>query len=162
MVEELGMQMEIFLDVLIATALAGVAGLEREISKKPAGLRTHMIIGGASALLVSLGKVEIIYFKAIPQVSDVLRTDPIRIIQSVIAGISFIGAGTILKMQKQKKVQYLTTAAALLFASGMGMSVALKQYYLAVAVTLLILIINVMANFIDKLIARMHKKQEKK
>lgn len=160
MEDTISLQLEIFLDVLIASALAGVAGLEREISGKPAGLRTHMIIGGASALLVALGQVEIVYFKSLPAVSDVLRTDPIRIIQAVIAGISFIGAGTILKMEKQKRVQYLTTAAALLFASGVGMSVALKQYVLAVAVTVLILVINFMANYVDKLIAKIQKRKD--
>lgn len=160
--QDIHQQLEIFLDVIIATGLAGIAGIEREISGKPAGLRTHMIIGGVSALLISLGKVEIIYFKAIPEVSDVLRTDPIRIMQSIIAGISFIGAGTILKMQSQKRVQYLTTAAALLFASGVGMSVALKQYILAIAVTLLVLLINVSANSVDKRIKKSQKKKGNK
>ncbi|MCF8303123.1 MAG: MgtC/SapB family protein [Bacteroidales bacterium] len=155
-------ELHILMDVVIASVLAGLVGLERETSHKPAGFRTHMIIGGASALLILLGKILVMNFDAELGVGDALRTDPIRIIEAIIVGISFIGAGTILKSESESRVQYLTTAAAILFSAGIGISVALKQYILAVGVTILILLINVGANIIDKKIGKIRRKRQKK
>lgn len=130
--------------IALASLLAGVVGLERESTGKPAGLRTHMIIGGAAALLVICGK----WLVANPSLfgeADALRFDPLRIIEAVIVGVSFIGAGTILKLRENEKgsqVKYLTTAASLLFSAGIGLTVAVERYVTAVGVTLLILLIN--------------------
>jgi putative Mg2+ transporter-C (MgtC) family protein len=133
-------QLLVLLDVFIACMLAGAVGYEREVRDKPAGFRTHMIVGGSSAFLVSLAAVSIDVYKASYQ--EVLDVDPIRIIQAIIIGISFIGAGTILKNRDNKHVSYLTTSATILFSSGIGICVALRQYVLAVGVTLLVVLIN--------------------
>lgn len=140
--------------VILSSVLAGVIGVEREISGKPAGLRTNMIVGGAAALIVSIGKVLIEDYSSESYIGDALRTDPLRVIEAVVVGVSFIGAGTILKVEDKSKVQYLTTAAVILFSAGIGMSVALQQYILAVGVTAFILLINVGANYIDRWILR--------
>ncbi|HKK10731.1 MAG TPA: MgtC/SapB family protein [Bacteroidales bacterium] len=145
--------------VIFASLLAGLIGLEREFSGKPAGLRTNMIVGGAAALIISIGKVLIEDYSSDLQIAESLRTDPLRVIEAVVVGVSFIGAGTILKVEDKSKVQYLTTAAVILFSAGIGMSVALQQYILAVGVTVFILLINVGANYIDRWISR---KQNKK
>ncbi len=149
-------QLEIALNIVIAALLAGMVGLERELKKKPAGFRTHMIVGGASALLLSLGEVLILHFSEIG-VAETLRTDPTRIIEAIIVGISFIGAGTILQVRKEDKVLYLTTAASILFSAGIGIAVALQQYLLAIAVTLLVLIINYALSKIFKALS--HKEE---
>ncbi|MEK6477593.1 MgtC/SapB family protein [Catalinimonas sp. 4WD22] len=133
-------QLWLLLDVFIACLLAGAIGYEREVHDKPAGFRTHMIVGGASALLVGLAGVSIQQYR--PEFNDVLDVDPIRIIQAIIIGISFIGAGTILKSRDEKDVSFLTTSATILFSSGLGICVALHQYILAVGVTLLVVLIN--------------------
>ena len=132
----------ILLDVIIASGLSGMVGFERERAHKPAGFRTHMIIGGAAALLVSIGEIMISNFKDMPNAQNILQTDPLRIIEAIIMGISFIGAGTILKGRGEEKVYYLTSAATILFSAGIGISVALKKYVLAIGLTLLVIIIN--------------------
>lgn len=133
-------QLWALLDVIIACILAGTIGYEREVHKKPAGFRTHMIVGGSSALLVGLAGASIRIYR--PEFGDILDVDPIRIIQAIIIGISFIGAGTILKSRDEKDVSFLTTSATILFSSGLGICVALHQYILAVGVTLLVVLIN--------------------
>ena len=132
------------LKVCIAAALGAVLGLEREKHDKPAGLRTNMLIGGGSALLLILGQV--IAVSMDPELpAEALGVDPTRIIHAIIMGISFIGAGTILKSPGDQVVRNLTTAATLLFSAGAGMCVAMDLYLLAVCVTGLGLAINTLA-----------------
>lgn len=123
--------------VAIAMLLGGVIGYDREIEEKPAGLRTHMFVSGAAALLVSLADVLVGTFSAS---ESLIRTDPIRVLEAVITGVSFLGAGTILQRRKEKQIKGLTTAASLLFAAGAGVSVALSQFVLAVGTTVLALL----------------------
>jgi len=135
--DELGM----LLHVLIAAILAGLIGLEREKGKKPAGIRTNMIVGGAVALLVFMGEVIVIHFRDLG-LGEYINADPTRIIHAVIVGISFIGAGVVLQIAEEAKIRFLTTASTILFSAGIGVAVALKQYILAVGVTVFILIVN--------------------
>jgi len=135
-------QLLILLDVIIAFILTGIVGYEREQAQKPAGFRTNMIIGGAAALMVSLGKSMILNFEQNLPATN-FNVDPNRIIEAIVVGISFIGAGTILKRQEEDKVENLTTAATILIAAGIGISVALKNYALAIGVTFAIVVINV-------------------
>jgi len=134
--------------VTLAALLAGLLGLERELASKPAGFRTNMIIGGASALLVILGETLTLQYSESP-VSDLVRSDPLRIFEAIIVGISFIGAGTILKMRDEERVRYLTTAASILFSAAIGISVALEQFVLAVGATVLILAITYVLNLLE-------------
>jgi putative Mg2+ transporter-C (MgtC) family protein len=149
-------QLIILFHVVLAAFLAGVIGLERESYQKPAGLRTNMIVGGAVALLVSLGEVIVIYFQGLG-LSDLIRTDPTRIIQAIVVGVSFIGAGTVLQIQQEYKIKFLTTAATILFSTGIGIAVALHQYILAVGVSVFILIINWVIRFIEVRLIRKKK-----
>lgn len=141
-------QLIVLLDVLIAAAFSGLVGIERQIAQKPAGLRTHMIVGSMACLLVSLGSNLVDVFSGM-MYEESLRADPLRIIEAIIVGVSFIGAGTILKSEKDEKVRYITTSAALLFSAAIGISVALKQYILGFGVSLLALIINNVFLFIE-------------
>ncbi|WP_127846324.1 MgtC/SapB family protein [Psychroflexus aestuariivivens] len=139
----------ILMNVAIAAVLTGFIGLEREVKDKPAGFRTNMIVGGSSALILSLGKVLVdSYIQS--GLQDVIQPDPTRIIEAIILGISFIGAGTILKANDESRVYYLTTAATVLFSAGIGIAVALEQYVLSVSATVLLLIINRVAKSINK------------
>lgn len=153
-------ELRVIIDVVIASLLTGLVGLEREVSGKPAGFRTQMIIGGAAALLISTARILIRDFASESDLAAVMQADPVRVIEAVIVGISFIGAGTILKMREQRKVQYLTTAASILFSAGIGMSVALHHYIIAVGVTLFILFINVVANIIDRYIQKRKRQRD--
>jgi putative Mg2+ transporter-C (MgtC) family protein len=131
----------ILLHVVAASALSGLIGYERGKIEKPAGVRTNMLVGGAVALLVNLGEIIVLHF-SFGGLAQYISTDPTRIIQAIIMGISFIGAGMVLQIEKEKEVKYLTSAATILFSSGIGISVALKQYILAAGVTIFILFIN--------------------
>jgi putative Mg2+ transporter-C (MgtC) family protein len=119
-----------------ALALGAVLGFERETADKPAGLRTHMLVAASAALIVSLGEVMIQRFAA-EGADGASRLDPIRLLEAVITGVSFLGAGTILRSDRGKRVQGLTTAASLLLTAAMGASVALGQVGVALGVTLI-------------------------
>lgn len=134
--------------VAIASILSGIIGLERERSDKPAGIRTNMIVGGAVALLVSLGEIIHNHFIA-SGIAEYIQTDPTRIIQAIVVGVSFIGAGTVLQVEKDYKIKYLTTAATILASTGIGIAVALRQYFLAAGVTVIILFINYVLGYIS-------------
>ncbi|HBH23256.1 MAG TPA: magnesium transporter [Cytophagales bacterium] len=138
-------QLSIFINVVIATILVAIIGLERETRHKPAGLRTNMIIGGATCLFVSLTG-PLIDFLEKTQNPELLRIDPIRVLEAIVVGISFIGAGTILKSKEEHKVLNLTTAATLLISGCIGIAVALQQYYLAIGITALLFTINRILN----------------
>ncbi|MDF1815319.1 MAG: MgtC/SapB family protein [Verrucomicrobiales bacterium] len=135
--------------VFIAAVLAGLVGIEREYSGKPAGFRTHMLVGGASALLVVLGEVMVKSFAEISEINSLIRSDPIRIIEAIIVGISFIGAGTVLKVQAEQRVRYLTTAASILFSAGIGVSVALGEMILAVVLVGIVVTVNLLLRHVD-------------
>lgn len=128
-------------DVMIAYVLSGAVGYERVVLHKPAGFKTQRIIGGASALFVKLSEVAAATFVATHK--DVVEVDPIRIIQAIVSGISFIGAGSIVKQREEKDVAYLTTAATILFSAGIG--IGFGQYVLSVGITVLVILINSVA-----------------
>ena len=115
-------QLEILLIVGFAMLLGGVIGFERELANKPAGLRTHMLVAGTAALFVALGTVIVDDFTESMDVS-LVRSDPIRILEAIVTGISFLGAGTIFRDRSNNKVEGLTTAASLLFAAAVGATV---------------------------------------
>ncbi|HEX8177046.1 MAG TPA: MgtC/SapB family protein [Pyrinomonadaceae bacterium] len=133
-------QAQIIGEVALAMLLGGFIGVERELADKPAGFRTHMLVAGAAALLVGLSDALIHRFSA-TGMGDSLRSDPIRIVEAIVTGISFLGAGTIFRRTEQKEhVEGLTTAASILLSSAIGISVALRQFLLAIGVTLLALL----------------------
>jgi putative Mg2+ transporter-C (MgtC) family protein len=132
--DDLALQLEIFREVLIALVLGGVIGLEREAADKPAGFRTQMMVAGAAALLVGLSDALLASFDA-EAPSGLIRSDPIRIVEAIITGVSFLGAGTIFRRGRSDHVEGLTTAATLLMSAAVGISVALDQIPLAIGVT---------------------------
>ncbi len=133
-------QLRVLGQLVVAFVLGGVIGWEREAADKPAGLRTHMLVAGSAALLVGLSDILISHFGA-SKGSDLIRSDPVRIIVAVVTGVSFLGAGTIIRRAQGEHVEGLTTAASLLFAAAVGICVAIDQYLIAVGATVLVLVI---------------------
>lgn len=127
------------IQVLIAAILGGAIGLERELANRPAGLRTHALLAGAAALLVLLND-NIVSGVLAESGSAILRSDPLRIVEAIVVGVSFLGAGTIFH-SKEKGTVGLTTGAALLLVAGIGIAVAIGLLYLAIMVTLLALVL---------------------
>ncbi|MFN2511441.1 MAG: MgtC/SapB family protein [Pyrinomonadaceae bacterium] len=133
------MQLEIIGEVAFAMLLGGVIGFERELADKPAGFRTQMLVAGAAALLVGLGDALLLRFLIEGKTN--VTADPIRIVEAIVTGISFLGAGTIFRRDSSEQVQGLTTAASILLCAAVGISVALRQFVLAIGVTVLALIV---------------------
>lgn len=143
--------------VTLAMILGGLMGMERELAQKPAGLRTHMLVAGASSFLVVLGDIMIRNYSGITLFEESVQADPIRIMDAIITGISFLGAGTII-FNDNDTVEGLTTAASILFAAAIGIAVALQQYLLATVLTILAIIILYGLGFIEKFINRLRER----
>jgi putative Mg2+ transporter-C (MgtC) family protein len=132
-------QINNLLTIIVAMVLGALIGLDREAKDKPAGLRTHMLVAGAAALLVFLGDVVIQHYGG-DLGNSLVRSDPIRIVEAVITGVTFLGAGTIIRSGADRRVEGLTTAASILLAAAVGIAVALSQFWLALGVTLIALL----------------------
>src|SRR3990172_2710074 len=100
------------LQLLLAAALGGVVGLERELAGKPAGLRTNLLVAVGAALFTHVSL-------ALPAAAG--QGDPARIAAQVVAGVGFLGAGTIL--YARGLVHGLTSAATLWVVAGLGVAV---------------------------------------
>jgi putative Mg2+ transporter-C (MgtC) family protein len=110
-----------------ATILGGLVGLERELQRSPAGLRTHIMVALGSAMLMLVG---VRTFAATPG-------DISRIIQGIATGVGFIGAGTILKLSEQIEVRGLTTASSIWVAAAVGTACGVEMYALALVGTVM-------------------------
>ena len=113
----------VILNVFIAIVLAALVGFERESNNKPAGLRTNMIIAAVAVLLVSLGRGLAHEFSTIEGV----RIDPIRIIEAIIVGVSFIDSCYI----RCKPNIFLLTSIYLRNTGFANVSINKTQYYYA-------------------------------
>jgi putative Mg2+ transporter-C (MgtC) family protein len=132
-------QLALIGQVAIAMLLGGLIGFERELAHKPAGFRTHMLVAGATALFAGLGIAITAHFARRFGVGT-YRADPVRVMQAIVLGVSFLGAGTIFR-REGGQVEGLTTAATILLASGVGLACALEHYVVAVGVTVLTLLV---------------------
>jgi len=115
--------------VLVAAVLAGVIGTERELHGRPAGLRTHLLVGtGAALVMVTFA----LSARVLPDTGiwgDLVRIDPGRLAAGIITGIGFLGAGTILRTGDW--VFGLTTAASIWFVGALGIAAGEGLYVLA-------------------------------
>ena len=125
-----------------AMLLGGMIGFERELKNRPAGFRTHMLVAAAAALLVGLGRL-LVSEPAYQGNPALLQIDPLRLVEATVAGVAFIGAGTIFSQRRGQHIAGITTAASLLMVAVIGVSVGLRYYVLAVAATLLTLLVLV-------------------
>lgn len=123
------------LRMLLAVICGGVIGIEREFKRRPAGFRTHILICVGAAMTTMTGQY-LYDYAGYPG-------DPARLGAQVIAGIGFIGAGTII-VTKHRRVRGLTTAAGLWTAALVGLSVGCGFYEGALLVTVLILLAEIL------------------
>ncbi|RYX92777.1 MAG: MgtC/SapB family protein [Comamonadaceae bacterium] len=118
----------IVLRLTVAAVLGGLLGIERERHGKAAGVRTHMLVAMGSALFV-----------VVSQQAGIIATDMSRVIQGLVAGIGFLGAGTIIKGSGEEKVKGLTTAAGIWMTAAIGVAAGLGLEVTAVLSTVLAL-----------------------
>jgi len=129
---------DIIVRLLMAAGLALLPGLERELRGKPAGLRSHMLVSVGAAAFILIG-LHILMTTAEGDPSA--RIDPSRIVEGVIGGIGFLGAGCII--QGRGSVQGITTGASIWISGAIGVACGLGTLVLASMVTALALIIMV-------------------
>ena len=142
-------QLLVVLACAFAMLLGGAIGFERELKTRPAGFRTHMLISGAAALLVGLGEIIGNHFSALPY-HDSGRVEPIGLIQATVAAVGFLGAGTIFRSEQGSVVSGITTAASLLMAATIGIAAGLHQFVLALAATVLTLIVLLAVSAVER------------
>lgn len=123
--------LEISLKLLLAVALGGLIGLERESSLKPAGFRTNVLICVSAAMMMILSDL-------ILQSSPDTGGDRLRIAAAVITGIGFLGAGSII--QARGAITGLTTAATIWSVAGLGLVVGFGHYLIALIYTMVIIL----------------------
>ncbi|MGH8426676.1 MAG: MgtC/SapB family protein [Gammaproteobacteria bacterium] len=140
--------------IAAAMVLGGFIGLERELAHKPAGFRTHMLVAGATALFAGLGSALTLHFASHFHAGS-FSSDPIRILQAIVIGVSFLGAGTIFRRDGER-VEGLTTAATILLAAGVGLACALERYLTAIGATLLTIVVLRVIKAVEGL-GRRHK-----
>lgn len=119
-----------------AVVFCGLIGLEREAKDRPAGLRTHMLVGLASALYCLI-MLEVL--ANMDQFSDRVSSDPLRLVNAVTNGVAFLAAGMI--VFNGGKVRGLTTGTSLWLAAAIGLSVGFGFWMMALATTVLALVI---------------------
>jgi putative Mg2+ transporter-C (MgtC) family protein len=134
---------QVIIRLLTATLLGAAIGIQRERVGKPAGLKTHTLVTLGTAVFVLAGT------------GYGMNTDGLsRVIQGIVTGIGFIGAGSILKLNEERDIQGLTTAAGVWMAAAIGVTVGLGAIGLAILSTLLALIILVLIGRIEFRIRR--------
>ena len=133
--------LEIALKLLLAVALGGIVGLERESSHKPAGFRTNVLICVGATMMMILSVL-------ILQEQEAGGDSLSRIAAGVITGIGFIGAGTII--QSRGSVLGLTTAATLWAVAGLGLVIGAGYYWIAILFAALILLTLIIFGYVEK------------
>lgn len=133
--------------LVIALTLSGLIGLERELNRHFAGLRTHILVGVSACLMMLLSVNGFTYFM---ENYDNVRFDPARIPSYVISGVGFLGAGTILI--SGRTIRGLTTAASIWSVAGLGLVIGIGMYKEAIFTTIIILISLVLLNKVEKII----------
>jgi len=118
--------------MLISLVLSTLVGWERQMGRKPAGLRTHTLVCVGSTMFVLLANHASREYPA-------MNFDPTRIIHGVVTGVGFLGAGSI--MRQEGFVHGLTTAASVWMVAAIGVAVGVHAYTLAVIGTVLALVV---------------------
>lgn len=135
--------------ILLSVILSGLIGYERGKRHKGAGLRTHILVGVGSTLIVLTSLFLFDKYK------DVTTIDPTRMITGIVTGIGFLCAGTII--QAESRVRGLTTAAALWIVSGVGIAVGAGHYSAAVIVSVVVFFVLVRMRSLELSIEKKYK-----
>jgi putative Mg2+ transporter-C (MgtC) family protein len=126
----------IVLRVLGAAAMAALVGYDRALADKPAGVRTHLLVGAGAALFTG---VTVMLAQGVESIgTDAARIDVSRIAAGIVTGVGFLGAGAII--MRGDKVTGLTTAAGVWVVAAIGVSVGFGFWLMALMTTVLVLL----------------------
>jgi len=142
---------QIIIRLVMSVILSGFIGLERQIHRRTAGLRTHILVslGSCLIMLTSLYIFDI-YKNEVP-------LDPARIAAGVITGIGFLGAGTIIR--EREGVRGLTTAASLWVAAGIGLACGCGFYKAAFFTAILALATLFLLRYVERMMLGKEEKE---
>lgn len=118
----------IIVRLLTAAVLGGMLGMERESKGRAAGFKTHVLVSIGSALFVMA-----------PLLSGIDPADVTRVMQGIVSGIGFLGAGAIIKLERDERIEGLTTAAGIWMVSAIGMAAGMGLEIMALVTTLIAL-----------------------
>jgi putative Mg2+ transporter-C (MgtC) family protein len=127
--------LETLISLILSVGLGAAVGIEREFTHKPAGLRTHMLVSLGACLFTLM--------------STSFGAQPAQVAGGIVAGIGFIGAGTI--WAEKDKVQGITTAASLWATAAIGLTTGVGDYPLAAVVTFLVVVILASNRFLKRI-----------
>lgn len=131
---------------LLAAAAAGIAvGINREMQGKPLGMRTLALVAMGSALAA----LTAIHFRGIENHPDALSRVVQGVLQGVLTGIGFIGAGVVLRDKETGTIQGLTTAASVWVTAALGIACALAAWHLVIVGVVLTLVVLVVLGWIE-------------
>lgn len=116
--------------LLVAVLLGGMLGYERESRGISAGLRTHMLVALGAAIFV-----------LVPLEAGVSQADLSRVLQGVVTGVGFLGAGAIIKLNQEQEIKGLTTAASVWLTAAIGVAAGMGREMTAILSALLALFI---------------------
>lgn len=139
---------QILLRMLAAVVFGFFVGMQREKAGKPAGVRTHMLVSLGTALVVLACAGMGMQYDA-----------QSRVIQGIVTGIGFIGAGSILKLSEERDIQGLTTAAGLWLTAAIGIACGVGTLGIALIASVLTVLVLALAGVIE---SRDDKREEKK
>jgi putative Mg2+ transporter-C (MgtC) family protein len=128
------MLIRILIRLLVATILGAIIGVQREHARKPAGVRTHILVCLGTAVFILSGSLMLIGPDAIS-----------RVIQGTVTGIGFIGAGSIIKLSDEPHVTGLTTAAGIWMTAAIGVAAGLGSHGVALLSTVFALVVLALA-----------------
>lgn len=135
---------EILLRVGVALLLGFIVGLEREAKNKPAGLRTNMLVALGSATFTMLA-LEVFY--SILSIRERITSDPLRILNGIMEGLGFLGAGCII--QSRGSVEGITTAATIWVVGAVGLACGAGEFRIAILTTVLAFLVLTTLRFVE-------------
>lgn len=145
-----GRAAQMLIRIIIAVLLGGLVGMQREQAGKPAGVRTHMLVclGTAVVVLACAGM-------------GMQYDAQSRVIQGIVTGIGFIGAGSILKLNEERDIQGLTTAAGLWLTAAIGIACGVGTIGIALITAVVTVIVLALAGVIETREAKRAAKKDK-
>jgi len=142
---------EVILRLLAAAAIGGCIGLDREVRRKPAGMRTHALVALGSALVTL---VVVRFDPKGPHIDAISRA-----VQGIIAGVGFLGGGAILKAEHEM-VSGLTTAASIWLVASLGIACGVGQWVAALIALAFALIILIVGGPVEGFVHRLSSKRK--
>ena len=144
--------MDISIRLATAAALGGAVGIDRELQQKPAGFRTHAMVSLGAALLTVAGL----------SLAAQDGTAVSRVLQGLVAGIGFVGGGTILRTNSGEGVQGLTTATSLWVVAAVGITAGLGRWDAALVATVLAIALLSLGEKFERWLHRVARRREDK